>query len=303
MINITLLGTAGMVPTKDRNVTSIYLEYKGEGILFDCGEGAQRQMNIAGINRNKVRKIFISHWHGDHVGGILGLLQTISNVRSGEPISMDIFGPKETKKRFQHILDTSYFDISGLKITVHEFDISSLTKIHDSPFYFIEAIPLDHHIPCLGYNFIEKDRLRINVSAVSALGIPSGPILGKLQNGRDIEFKGKKYTCKDLTYSVKGKKVSFLMDTSYTKNAIILAKDADILFSEATFLDKDIEKAEQYKHLSIKQASSIAHAADVKKLVLFHFSQRYKNIKDLEEEAKSIFPSTYVGYDLMKIKI
>ena len=305
MIEVTLLGTSCMVPTKERNVSSIYLEYNGEGILFDCGEGTQRQMNIANIPRTRVKKIFISHWHGDHVSGILGLLQTIGN--SVDDHSLEIFGPVETKKRFNYLMKSTSFSKGNreenLKVAINESKAPKLTKIYENEHYLIEAISLDHNIPTLGFSFIEKDRLRIQVSKTKKLGIPDGPVLGKLQQGKDIVFKDKKYKAEDLTYVVKGKKITILMDTSYTKNAILLAKDADILISEATYLDKHLDRGEKYKHLTMKQAAQIAHNANVNKLVMVHISQRYKEKEELESEARDIFPNSYLGFDLMKIKL
>lgn len=302
MITITLLGTSCMVPTKDRNVSGFYLDYKGEGLLFDCGEGTQRQMNIANINRNKVKKILISHWHADHVSGILGLIHTISNNQAD--ITLEIFGPKDTKKRFKSLLDsTPMGKIGQVNITIKELDIKKLTKFYENEDYYLEAIPLDHNVPTVAYSFIEKDKRKIAVSKVKKLGIPDGPLLGKLQKGGDIIFKDNKYSSDDLTYIVQGKKITFVMDTSYTENTLKIAKDADVLICEATYLDKHVEKGEKYKHLTVRQAAQIANNANVKKLVMTHFSQRYKNAKEIEEEARDTFSESYAGYDFMKIKL
>ncbi|MFT4303313.1 MAG: ribonuclease Z [Candidatus Woesearchaeota archaeon] len=302
MIQVTLLGTSCMVPTKERNVTSFYLEYNGEGILIDCGEGTQRQMNISGINRNKVKKILISHWHGDHVGGLLGLIQTISNNTEGSTI--EIYGPVETKKRFEMLMNSTYFgNISKLNIKVIEISPKSLETFYECEDYYLQAIYLEHGIPTLGYRFVEKDRLRISLSKTQKLGIPNGPLLGKLQNGENIKLNGKTYLAKDLTYKVTGKIISFIMDTSYIKNCLLLANNSDLLICEATYLDKHIEKSELHNHMTVKQAAQIAHQANVKKLVMMHFSQRYKDSSELEEEAKDIFPESYAGYDFMKIKV
>lgn len=302
MINITMLGTSCMVPTKERNVTSIYLEYNGEGILIDCGEGTQRQMNIANISRTKVKKILISHWHGDHVSGLLGLIQTVSNNEQG--VVIDIYGPKETKKRFSCLMDSTYFgNLNKITLNVYDLNITKLTKFYENDQYYLEAIPLDHNVPTLGFNFVEKDRRKIKVAAVQEIGIPEGPILGKLQEGKSILFKGKKYESDELTFVVQGKKVSFVMDTSYTKNAISLAQDADLLICESSYMDQHTEKGEQYKHLTANQAALIAQNANAKKLVLTHFSQRYTDLSPLQQEARDIFPETSAGYDFMKIKL
>ncbi|MFT4297894.1 MAG: ribonuclease Z [Candidatus Woesearchaeota archaeon] len=302
MINLTLLGTSCMVPTKERNVSAFYLEYNGEGILIDCGEGTQRQMNIANINRNKVRKILISHWHADHISGILGLLHTMSNNQDLK--SIEIFGPKGSKENFSNLMKcTSIGKISELNLKVTEVIPSKLTRFYENDDYYLEAVALDHNLPALAYSFVEKDRRRIAVSKVKKAGLPEGPLIGKLQQGKNIVFNGKKYDSDDLTYIVKGKKLSFVLDTSYTKNIIDIAKNADLLLCEATYLDKHLEKGEQYKHLTVKQAAQIAHSSNVLKLVMTHFSQRYKDMTELEKEAKDIFPESYIGFDFMKFKI
>ena len=119
-LEITFLGTSSMVPTKDRNVQSIHLEYRGEGILLDCGEGTQRQMNIAGINRTKVKKILITHWHGDHVSGLIGLIQTLGNSKDVSELS--IYGPPGTKKSMSHLLETCIFDLT-VDLNIVELDL------------------------------------------------------------------------------------------------------------------------------------------------------------------------------------
>jgi ribonuclease Z len=302
MINLILLGTSCMVPTKERNVSGFYLEYNGEGFLFDCGEGTQRQMNIANINRNKVKKLLISHWHADHVSGILGLLHTLSNGQ--EAASIEIFGPKGTKDNFNYLMkSTPIGKVLNINIKINELDISKHTRFFESDNYFLEAIPLDHNVPALAYSFIEKDKRKIAISKTKELKIPDGPLMGKLQQGKSITFKGKKYDADSLTYIVPGKKVTFVMDTAYTKNIYEIAKDADLLISEATYLNKHIEKGEQHKHLTVKQAAQIAHTANVKKLVMTHFSQRYTDVSELETEARDIFPESYAGYDFMKLKL
>jgi ribonuclease Z len=300
MIQAVLLGTSCMVPTKERNVTGIYVDYKGEGMLFDCGEGTQRQMNIANINRNKVKHIFISHWHGDHVAGIIGLIQTVSN--SNPSGIMNIYGPVETKKRIQHLLDSVYFD-NSLELRITELDPKKLEVCYENDSFKIKCIHLDHGIPCIGYALVEKDRRRITTSKVKKLNIPDGPLLGKLQQGKDVVFDGKKLKAEELTYIVKGKKLAIVMDTGYTQNAITLAENADCVISEATYGHDYAEKAEARKHLTVREAAQIATNANAKKLVMIHFSQRYKQTKDIEEEARAIFPETYAGFDFMKIKL
>jgi len=301
MINITLLGTSCMVPTKDRNTSAFYLEYKGEGILFDCGEGTQRQMNIANINRNKVKKVLISHWHGDHVSGLVGLIQTMNNAQ--DDMILEIFGPSGTKEKMKHLMGSACFD-NNLNIKITEIkETNTLKTVFENKDYYIDAISLDHGIPAMAYSFTEKDTLKIKLAKIKEIGIPEGPILSQLQEGRDIEFNGKKYKNKELTTVKQGKKFSIIMDTSYTKNAITIAEDADVLICEATYSDRHAEKGDHYKHLTVTQAALIANNAGVGRLIMTHFSQRYSDVKELEEEAKNVFSKTVAGYDFMKLKL
>lgn len=299
-LEITFLGTSSMVPTKDRNVQSIHLEYRGEGILFDCGEGTQRQMNIAGINRTKVKKILITHWHGDHVSGLIGLIQTLGNSKDVSELS--IYGPRGTKKSMNHLLETCIFDLT-VNLNVVELDINEKKVFFENDYYFLEAAPLNHGVPCLGYSFVEKDTRKINLVKAKKLGLSEGPNLGKLQKGTSIKINDKIITPDDISKVQKGIKVTLIADTSFNVNSQELSNDADILICEATYEKKEEEKAEKYKHLISEQAAIIASNAGVKKLVLTHFSQRYKELDTLLEEAKNVFPNTILAYDFMKIKL
>jgi len=297
---ITFLGTSSMVPTKDRNVQSIYIDYKGEGILVDCGEGTQRQMNIAGINRLKVKKILISHWHGDHVSGLIGLIQTMGNQETSQKLI--IYGPKGTKLHMNHLLNSCIFDLS-IKLEINELNIKNKTVIFENKDYMIEAAPLEHSTPCLGYSFMEKDKRRINLPKAKALGLKEGPLLGKLQRGESVKHEGKEIHPDDVSRIVSGKKSTFIMDTALTQNCYELAENSFLIVSEATYDSSLNEKANQYKHMTAEGAAMIASQAKAKKLILTHFSQRYKTLNDLKKEAKEVFPNTEMAFDFMKVKL
>jgi len=289
------------VPTKDRNVQAIYLSYKSDGILIDCGEGTQRQMNLAGINRNKATVILITHWHGDHVGGIIGLLQTISSKEN--PPKVEIYGPKETKKRIQHLLDSVVFEQENINLKIVELDPKSVKKFKETDDYRLFCAPMNHTTPCIAYSFVEKDIRKINMSKAKALGLSPGPELRKIKDSKPVVINGKKILPEDISFIKKGRKVSFVFDTIPNKNAYDLAKDSDILVSEAVYLSDMEENAEKYKHLTTKDAALIANNAGVKKLIITHFSQRYKDISVLESDAKNYFSETIASFDLMKIKL
>jgi ribonuclease Z len=291
-----------MVPTKERNVTGIHIQYKGEGLLLDCGEGTQRQMNIAGIKRTTVKKILISHWHGDHVSGIIGLIQTMGN--DIEPPELVIYGPKDTAKRVDHMMQTCIFD-SKVKIEVHELtpEKGKVVRFYENEDYALECASLDHKVPCIGYSFIEKERLNIDVDKQKELGIRDGPHLKKIKQGKEAKYKGKTIKPEEITYAVARKKLTYIADTEACGEATLLAQDADIMISESTFTSEDFEKAEVRKHLSSKDAAMIAEQAGARKLILTHFSQRYKTTQDLEQEARIHFPETTCAFDFMKLKL
>jgi len=305
-MEFTFLGTSCMVPTKDRNVTGIFLSYETYGLLFDCGEGTQRQMNIAGINRNKVTHVFISHWHGDHVSGLIGLIQTLGNqnAQNEERKKLIIFGPRETEKRIEHLLQTCIFD-NKLLMEVHEIDPKKgeLLNIVDKEEFYISAAALDHGIPCLGYRFIEKDVRKIDMKKAASLGLKEGPLIGKIQRGVDVTINNKTITPEMLSTIKKGKKIGIVLDTGLCRGASLIAEDTDLLICEASYSSAIEEKAENNKHLTAKQAALLASNANVKKLILTHISQRYKTPQEVLEDAKDVFENVEVAYDFMKIKL
>jgi ribonuclease Z len=296
-MEIVFLGTSCMVPTKDRNHQAIFISHKEEGLLIDCGEGTQRQFKIADIKQTKISKILITHWHGDHVLGLPGLLQTLNS--SEYEGKLCIYGPIGTKKNFENMLVAFSFTL-GFEYDINEIKGSSLIDLKEIE---IEAKELDHSVPCLGYSIIEKDRKRIKVAFVKKKGIPEGPLLGELQNNKSIKWKNETITPEEATYTVKGKKITLILDTVLCTNAYKLAKDADLLICEAVYSDELINKAEEYKHMTALQAAELASQSNAKKLILTHFSQRYKTTEQIIEEAKTIFSDSAAAYDFMKLKI
>ncbi len=300
-MQLCFLGTGAMVPTKERNVSSVLLEYEGEFILFDCGEGTQRQMNLAGYNRTKVKKVLLTHWHGDHVSGLIGLIQTIGNVP--EPGTLVVVGPKETRQRLDALTHSAIFD-ARLHLDVHEIAPGKPEKVLDTERYEIWAAPVEHTVPTLAYAFVEKDVRRIDTEKAARLGLKPGPFMGKLSRGKPVELDGKTITPEMVTYVQKGRKIAYVMDTGVNENAIRLAEDADVLICESTFsADQHQEKAEEYGHLSARDAAHIARAANVKKLVITHFSQRYVTSTPLLEEAQDTFPNTVAAYDFLQMDV
>lgn len=294
-ITVKFLGTASAIPTKKRNHSSILLTYKNENILIDCGEGTQRQFKIANISPTKLTKILLTHWHGDHVLGLPGLFQTL--VMSEYQKELDIYGPKKTKENIEALKRL-------FRITLKTKEYEAKKKMFENEEYYIESSPMSHGIPSLAYSFVIKDKLRIDKKKLSKLKLPNSPELKKLQQGKDITIDGKKIKAKDLTYLEKGRKITIILDTEFNQNAINLAKDSDILITESSFTEKEIDQAREYKHLTAKQAATIAKKAKAKKLILTHISQRYNaNPKVVLDEAKKVFKNTKVANDFDSIQI
>jgi ribonuclease Z len=272
------------------------LKYKGENILVDCGEGTQRQFRKAHLNPCKITKLLITHWHGDHVLGIPGLLQTLA--LSNYSKVLEVYGPKGTKRRFGFMLNMFVF-AGKIKVKIHEL---TKGKFYDNDF-ILSAFPLKHSTNTIGYIFKEKDKIKIKKDKLKKLGL-GGPIVGKLQKGKDIVFKGKKIKAKNMTYIKKGKKIVFIFDTGICPSCYKAAKNADVAIIESTYTEKELDRAKEYHHLTSRQAATIAKKSKVKRLFLTHVSQRYeKKPKQVLKEAKKVFKNTILAEDLMKIKV
>ena len=296
-MEIIFLGTSSMVPTKARNHCAQLVFHKGKGILVDCGEGTQRQLKLAKIRPCRISKILITHWHGDHVLGLPGLIQTLGQEEYQG--TLDIYGPKGSKTHFANIIAAFQIDVR-LKIEIHEIQSGIF---FENKWIQLSAMPLQHSCICLGYRIQEKDTRRIKISKIKKLGIPHGPLIGKLQNGLPITYNKKKINPNDVSDVQKGKSICLILDTVFVPNCVKLAKNCDLLVCESTFGEEHAKKAKEYKHLTAKEAAKIAKAAKVKQLVLTHFSQRYKNTTALTKEAKKVFPKTKAAKDFLELKV
>ena len=294
-----------MVPTKERNVQAMYLEYDGEGILFDCGEGTQRQMNICGLNRNKIKKILISHWHGDHVAGLVGMLQTIGHNMHDEEAKekhrIQLYGPQGTKQFMHHLLRCTQQEMGKIDIDIHEVDMKH-HKFYENDKYELWCAPLRHSTPCVGYAFVEKDFRKMDMEKAARFGLKGGRKVGMLSRGKSVEHNGEEITPDMVTWIRKGRKFCLVADTGVCNEAVNLAEDADVLVIEATYCKEHEENARKFKHLTSEQSAQIAQQAGVKKLILTHFSQRYFNLDAHLKEARTIHDDTTLGYDFMKIE-
>ena len=298
MIKITFLGTSDAIPTAERNHTSIWLSYNSENILVDCGEGTQRQIRRAELNPCKITKLLITHWHGDHILGIPGLLQTMAF--SGYNRKLEIYGPKGTKRFMEEMMKIFGF-VNKIELEIKEVENGKFFENED---FFLESKRVFHGEFCNSYNFVERDKNRIDKKELKKSKLPSGELIGKLKEGKDILFNGKKYSWKKLTYEEKGRKVSFVLDTAYNESIVHFVKDADLLISEAEFGEDMKELAKEHEHMTSAQAGEIAKKAKVKKLFITHISQRYaKDLGEILKQTRKVFKNTEMAKDFLSVEI
>lgn len=301
MITITFLGTVSGVPSLTRNHSAIVLEHftaDRNAFLFDCGEGAQKQLMKSDVSFMAIDKIFITHWHADHFAGLIPLIQTMNLEKREKPLT--IFGP-EAERFVSDILDLGYF---GLRFPVKAvnvpFEGSEITKIDEGEDYEILSTPVLHTVPTVGYCFKEKDKWNIDEDKLKKLGIKKGPWLKKLKKEGKLEWKGKIVKIDEIGYVKKSLKVVYSGDTMPCENVLKLSKETDILIHDGTFLEEDVgSKA----HADVKEAARLAKKAGVKKLILTHISRRYTDIKEIEDQAREVFPDAVVAKDMMKISL
>jgi ribonuclease Z len=304
MIVITFLGTVSGIPSRERNHPAIALEYfyyKKDTLLFDCGEGTQKQLMKAGISFMDISNIFITHWHADHFAGLIPLLQTMNLEKRKSELT--IFGPEAT--RFvSGILNLGYF---GLRFPVKAVDVpfegKEITKIYETKLYEILSVPVLHTVPSVAFAFKEKDVWRIDEKKLKELGVKKGKWLKELKEKGEIVYDGKKIRIEEVANLQRGLKIVYSGDTKPCDNLVELSRDADLLIHDATFLEED-EDSDKY-HSSVKDAARIAKKANVKKLILTHISRRYQkgDVERLINEAREVFENVEVAYDLMKITL
>ena len=300
-LEVVFLGTVGSVPTVDRALPSVVVKRKDEILMFDCGEGVQRQMIKARVGFHRKMKVFVSHMHGDHVLGLPGLLQTMSLFDRNQ--KLEVYGPIGVNAFIEAIQRTVQFVLT-FPVEIHEIEDEGM--VCDEKEYQVQAARTDHLIPNLAYALVEKPRPgRFSPEKAMALGLPEGPLWSELQQGKEVKTStGKIIKPEQVVGSPRpGRKIAYSGDTRPTENLVKLAENADLLIHEATLSDELMEKAQEDGHSTPSQAAEIARKADVKKLILTHVSARYKDTQQLLEEAQKIFPNLEVAEDFMKIDI
>ena len=307
-MEITFLGTSSGVPTRSRNVSSIALRLpqRAEVWLFDCGEGTQHQFLRSDVKVSQLTRIFITHLHGDHIFGLMGLLASCGLAGTGQAIAL--YGPPGLSDYLKACCKYSHTHLAQ-RIQIHTIQEDGL--IYEDEEFRVFCGLLKHRIPAYGYRIEEKDRPgRFQVEKAQALGIPPGPLYGKLKQGQTITLpNGQKIRGTDLCEPPEsGRKLAYCTDTVFCEGAIALAQGVDVLIHEATFAHQDAEMAFDRLHSTSTMAAQVALAAQVKQLIMTHFSPRYApgnalQLENLLSEAQAIFPQTMLAKDFLTVEI
>ncbi|MEV7501467.1 ribonuclease Z [Streptomyces sp. NPDC093018] len=292
---LVVLGTASQVPTRHRNHNGYLLRWDGEGILFDPGEGTQRQMLRAGVAAHDLNRLCVTHFHGDHSLGLAGVIQRINLDRVPHRITAHY--PASGQRFFDRLrYATAYRETVG----VTEVPVSADGILAVTPSYTLDAHKLSHPVESYGYRLTEPDGRRMLPERLAAHGI-EGPDVGVLQ--REGRLGG--VTLEEVSEVRRGQRFAFVMDTRLCEGVYTLAEGCDLLVIESTFLDEDEELAVEHGHLTAGQAGAVARGAGVRHLVLTHFSQRYSEPEEFERQARAagFEGELTVAYDLQRVPV
>jgi ribonuclease Z len=288
--DLIILGCSSQQPTRNRNHGAYLLRWNDEGLLFDPGEGTQRQFIFANVAPPVVTRIFVSHFHGDHCLGLGSMLMRLNLDKVTHPIHC--YYPASGKKYFDRL---RYGTIYHEQINVIEHPVSAPGLVHDDGRFRIEAAFLEHGVDNIGWRITEPDTRKYDAKKLHAKGV-HGVLVRELQEKGEIKIGDVKL--EDVSWIRKGDSIAVVIDTRYCPSAVEIAKNSSLLLCESTYLEEHRELAYKHFHMTAKQAAELALEAGAKMLVLTHFSARYLNLKHFETEAKEVFPNTFVADDL-----
>ena len=338
------LGTSSGKPTLKRNVSAVAVAREGEWLLFDCGEATQIQIARAGLSPNRLAAIFITHLHGDHFNGLAGLLSTMGLDRRARgltligprgiseylntlarlkilfvnyPLEIREYHSPEGRliEESRNILEcardqepetTNVIPGSSPIANGKNDGSNGLTVVYETPDYVVSARPLNHRIFAIGYRIEERPRPgRFDLERARELGIPEGPLFGRLQSGQEVQLSDGRIIkpSQVLGPPRAGKAIAYCTDTRPCEAGMELASDCDLLIHEATYTEELTAEAREYGHSTAAQAARIASDSGARRLLITHFSTRYPDARPLFEEARAIFPETLLAQDLMEVEV
>lgn len=298
MLDVCLLGTAGMMPQPHRWLTALMTRYNGSSLLIDCGEGTQIAMKEAGLSPNPIEVICFTHYHADHISGLPGLLLSMGNSDRREPVTM--IGPRGLERvvnSLRVIAPELPFEIKFIELTEPEETIEVAG-------YILHAYRVQHNVTCYGYSIEIPRKGKFDVEAAKALKLPV-QMWNPLQKGNTVTWEGKTYT-PDMVMGKarKGIKVAYCTDTRPVERIVRFAKNADLFICEGMYAEPDkLQKAKQYKHMTFCEAAQLAKQAQVEEMWLTHFSPSLVGAKSYMKQVRDIFPNAYLGEDGKTVKL
>ena len=298
MLDVCLLGTSGMMPLPRRALTALMTRFNGSSLLIDCGEGTQVSIREKGFSMHAIDTICLTHVHGDHVSGLPGLLLSMGNAERTERLT--IIGPKGMKKVVESLLVVAPglpFEIEYIELTesFHRFEICG---------YILEAFRVKHTVPCYGYSQIIQRAGRFDSEKAKANDVPM-KVWSSLQKGKTVDWEGKTYT-PDMVLGPprKGIKLTYTTDTRPTESILRNAKDSDLFICEGMYGEDDkIEKAKGYKHMTFREAATLARDAGVGEMWLTHYSPSLVRPDDYMDTVREIFPKAWPGKDGKSVEL
>jgi len=298
-MQIVFLGTSGSWPTPKRNVSAIAIKRGPEVLLFDCGEGTQRQFMVSKLSFMQVSRVFLTHFHGDHFLGLPGLFQSMNFF--GREAALEVYGPAGCESLVAELLSLGHFR-AGYPVKAR--DLAPGERV-DGGEYEVTAFEAVHTVPGLSYVLEEKERPgRFDLEAAKALGVPAGPLYSRLQEGQPVTVGGKTVRPEQvLGPPRRGRKIVYTGDSMPHAGLVTMAQGADVLIHDATSDTALEEKANRYGHSSSRQAAQVARQAGVGLLVLTHLSPRYEDPSVILEDARAVFENVRLADDFMEIEV
>ncbi len=286
---LIVLGCSSQQPTRTRNQGAYLFRWNGEGLLFDPGEGTQRQFIFANVAPTVVSRIFISHFHGDHCLGLGSMLMRLNLDKVSHPIHC--YYPASGKKYFDRL---RYGTIYHETINIIEHPVHKEGLVEDFGNFRIEARMLNHQVDTLGWRITEPDTIKFLPEKLKAYNL-QGPIIQDLIQKKKITFENKTISIEDVSYVRKGSSIAVIADSMPCQAIVDLARNARIMLCESTYLEEHAQLARDHYHMTAKQAAQQAKQAQAEELIITHFSARYTTTKEFEDEARAIFPKTWAA--------